>query len=338
MLYEAPIFFEKNRVFRVYSGGKLLGEFLGDGSDDGNYPEEWVASAVCAMNCKRVSEKEGISKVKDSGMYLDDLFRQYPKEMLGGLKKMGILVKYLDSAIRLPVQAHPDQAFSKTYFDSDFGKEECWIVLATRPGACVYFGFQEGVGRKELERAVQAGETDKNAMVDLLVQYPVAPGDVIFIPAKAAHAIGAGCLILEVQEPTDFTIQPERWCGDYKLTDYEMYLGLQKEVAMECFRFEQERQVKLMPELLLKQKDVKIERLLGPEQTKKFQIKRITCEGGSYMLEHGAAVCCVIQGTGQIIGAGYECRMKQGEYFFLPYAAREKYRITGDLTVIECFV
>ena len=49
------------------------------------------------------------------------------------------------------------------------------------------------------------------------------------------HAIGAGCLLLEVQEPSDFTVQPERWCGDYKLSDNEMYLGLDKDTAMECF-------------------------------------------------------------------------------------------------------
>jgi hypothetical protein len=49
------------------------------------------------------------------------------------------------------------------------------------------------------------------------------------------HAIGCGCLLLEVQEPTDFTIQPERWCGEYKLSDREMYLGLDREKALECF-------------------------------------------------------------------------------------------------------
>lgn len=52
------------------------------------------------------------------------------------------------------------------------------------------------------------------------------------------RAIGAGCLILEVQEPTDFTIQPEHWCGEYHLNDQEMYLGLDKDTALDCFRFD----------------------------------------------------------------------------------------------------
>jgi mannose-6-phosphate isomerase len=35
-----PIFFERNRVFRVYKGGKLFHDFFGDEETDGNFPEE----------------------------------------------------------------------------------------------------------------------------------------------------------------------------------------------------------------------------------------------------------------------------------------------------------
>ena len=50
MFYNEPIFFEKNRVYRVYTGGKLFSTFFGDDSEDCNYPEEWVASSVKALN------------------------------------------------------------------------------------------------------------------------------------------------------------------------------------------------------------------------------------------------------------------------------------------------
>ena len=36
-----PIFFEKNRVGRVYTGGALFADFFGDDSTDGFEPEEW---------------------------------------------------------------------------------------------------------------------------------------------------------------------------------------------------------------------------------------------------------------------------------------------------------
>ena len=83
----------------------------------------------------------------------------------------------------------------------------------------------------------QINNAVKSAMERLLNRIPVKTGDVYFIPAKAVHAIGAGCLILEVQEPTDFTIQPERWCGDYHLNDNEMYIGLSKEDALGVFDY-----------------------------------------------------------------------------------------------------
>ena len=43
-----PIFFEKNRVFRVYLGGKLFSDFFGDDSEDSFYPEEWICSSTKA--------------------------------------------------------------------------------------------------------------------------------------------------------------------------------------------------------------------------------------------------------------------------------------------------
>ena len=40
MFYDKPIFFEQNRVYRVYTGGKLFAGFFGDSSEDSFYPEE----------------------------------------------------------------------------------------------------------------------------------------------------------------------------------------------------------------------------------------------------------------------------------------------------------
>ncbi|MBQ3038355.1 MAG: class I mannose-6-phosphate isomerase, partial [Clostridia bacterium] len=237
MFYKKPIFFEQNRVFRVYTGGKLMGKFLGKNFEDDFYPEEWVCSAVRAMNEGSTDIYEGVSKIEGEDLYFNDAINKYKKEILGDADNVKILVKYLDSAIRLPVQAHPTKAFSREYFNSDHGKEESWYILDTRPNACVYFGFKEGITKEKFMDAIEKSETDKTVMEDLLVRHEVKKGDVIFIPANTVHAIGAGCLILEVQEPTDFTVQPERWCGDYKLSDYQMYLGLDKEVSMKCFDF-----------------------------------------------------------------------------------------------------
>ena len=120
MFYNEPIFFEKNRVFRIYTGGKLFSDFFGDDSTDGYYPEEWVASSVKALNEGSTDEYEGVSKIKGTDLYLSDATEKYRAEILGEREDIGILTKILDSAIRLPVQAHPDKVFSEKYFSSKY--------------------------------------------------------------------------------------------------------------------------------------------------------------------------------------------------------------------------
>ena len=48
-------------------------------------------------------------------------------------------------------------------------------------------------------------------VTEVLCDYPVAPGDVFFIPAGRIHAIGAGCFVAEIQQTSDIT---------YRIYDY----------------------------------------------------------------------------------------------------------------------
>jgi len=53
-LLRNPVFFEPNRVWRCYRGGKVLDEFLGaPAGTDANFPEEWLCSATRAENGER---------------------------------------------------------------------------------------------------------------------------------------------------------------------------------------------------------------------------------------------------------------------------------------------
>lgn len=339
MIYDSPIFFEKNRVFRVYKGGALFDKFFADGSVDGDFPEEWLASAVTALNIPPRAQKEGVSITKPDGIYFDDAIKRFPYEMLGETKKLEVLTKILDSAIRLPVQAHPDKEFSMRHFNSPHGKEECWLILETRPNACVYFGFKDGVTREDFERAIELSDKGiSDSMEKLLCRYEVKKGDVIYIPANTVHAIGAGCLILEVQEPTDFTIQPERFCGEYKLSDREMYLGLDKGDALDCFEFKPSSQVKLSPIVLEQSNSVKYEELVGKAQTDSFCLRRITLDSGEYPAHKSACVYVVLSGSGRIKSADYSKDIKQGDCFFMPHMAAESKRfyIEGACELVEC--
>ena len=338
-MINSPIFFEKNRVARVYTGGKLLGDFLDDGSSDGFYPEEWIASAVRAINKGSDDPKEGVSKPIGSDLYFDELLIHNKYEMLGPRGKLRILVKYLDSAIRLPAQAHPDKEFSRAHFHSEYGKTESWIILGTRENARIFFGFKDGVDEKAFRQAIADNEFDKDAMEKLMKSISPKVGDVFLVPAKTVHAIGAGCLILEVQEPTDFTIQPERWCGDYKLSDDEMYLGIAPDDAVKCFGFGEQPSAKVEPKTVYEEKGVTVECLIDRTLTPCFVINRIKCDGGSYPMnvKDSYAVYIVTAGEGEIIGEDYRHSLRQGDYFFLPYASMGQFAVQGSLEIVECY-
>ena len=337
MFYNYPVFFEKNRVFRVYKGGKLFADFFSDDSQDGNYPEEWVVSSVHALNDGSTDEYEGISKIKDSDLYLSDAMKNYKKEMLGDADDIGVLTKILDSAIRLPVQAHPDKPFSKKYFNSCYGKEESWYILATRPGGKVFYGFKDGVTIEQFEQAIKESEESKTVMEDLLESFEVKPGDVIYIPAKMVHAIGAGCLLLEVQEPSDFTVQPERWCGEYRLSDNEMYLGLTKEQAMECFDINKKFPIPLEPKTFFESDTLCYQSLIDDRMTETFTVRRIRLSGGNFLLDKGCTIYVVTEGSGKITADGYEKEITKGDYFLVPEIIKNKFTLTGDMTVVECY-
>lgn len=338
-----PVFFEKNRVFRVYLGGKLFSDFFGDDSEDCFYPEEWVCSSTRALNEGSTDIHEGISKIKDTDIYFDELLKDEKELTLGDRESLDVLVKGLDSAIRLPVQAHPDKAFSRAHFNSDFGKAESWVVLATRENACIYFGFKDGVTEEDLRKAVEDSETDKTAMEKLLNRIPVKPGDVYFIPAKAVHAIGYGCLILEVQEPTDFTIQPERWCGDYKLSDHQMYLTLDKETALSVFDYSYnlervKKECKKTPEIIYENKGCKKESLISKNDTPCFSVERYIINNGETEFLPSPCIYVVTDGCGTLTGDGYRRDVKKGDYFFMPFSCNGKIKAKseGTLTIAAC--
>lgn len=342
MNFELPIFFKRNRVFRVYKGGMLFHDFLGDAKEDNNYPEEWICSKVKAINDGHNDPLEGIS-ISEDGTPFSELINNNKNEMLGNRNDLGVLVKYLDSAIRLPMQVHPTREFSKKNFNSPYGKAEAWLILGTREDACIYLGFNREVSEEEFRNAVKESESNPNIMTSFVNKIPVKPGDVFFVNAGVIHAIGAGCLILETQEPTDFTIQPEYWCGDYHLNNKEMYLGLESDIALSCFNYQlYGKQVvdkaRKLPTVISNENNVIIESLISSNDTPCFTMTRYIINNSECSLKESASIWIVSDGEGIVYSTNYERKIKKGDYFFLPYAANNKIFVHSDksITIICC--
>lgn len=341
-LARSPIFFERNRVARTYTGGKLFADFFGDDGLDNHYPEEWIASPVKAINKGRTDPKEGVSVIRGTDIYFDDFLKSHKRQLIGAREKFDVLVKMLDSAIRLPVQAHPDKAFSRKHLSSNYGKTECWLVIATRENAKLYFGFSREVTPEEFSRAVERSIDGGDAFTHMLNEISATPGDCFFIPGSVIHAIGAGCLILELQEPTDFVVQPEYWCGDYLHEEREMYMGLGKELALSMFDYSSfgesvVSKYRVGSAITEQKPGVKKERFIDEKITDCFGLNKITIRNGQAVLNQAPAIYVVSCGEGRLEGNDYLAQLKKGDYFFLPYAANEKYCITsGGMELFEC--
>ncbi len=116
-----------------------------------------------------------------------------------------ILIKYIDAMENLSVQVHPDDAFANAH-EGDNGKTEMWYIVDADEHAGIYCGFTRDVTRKEFLAKVQDGTVE-----ELLNFIPVKKGDCYLIEAGTVHAIGAGCVICEIQQSSNVT---------YRVYDY----------------------------------------------------------------------------------------------------------------------
>lgn len=339
-LAREPLFFELNRVFRIYLGGLQYADLRGEKAEDTLFPEEWIASKVKAINPKYFGERDGVSVIKGTDIFFDD-FLQEEKELLLGNRKYDCLVKYLDSAIRLPVQVHPTKDFSKKHFNSEYGKTEAWLVIATRPNAKIYFGFNKYIGKDKFSALEEESLENKDVMRTILNGVEAHVGDMYLIPGGLIHAIGEGCTIVEVQEPTDFTIQPENWCGDYKISEEEKYIGLDKSTALDCFDYNLvgEKAInlaKIAPKVVINTPCYVKEELITYKDTTCFAENRHILKGGSFVMDYAPSVYICLEGEAVVKGENYSQKIGKGDYFFLPYVAEGKFSVEGNAVLIEC--
>lgn len=245
---------QPNRVRRSYAGGSRIDAFcrLGanvaapsaetDGPAAGSSqgaaqprPEDWLASTVQAFNGTYEIEGEGLGRLED-GRLVKDVFGSLP-----------ILVKLLDSDERLTVQAHPSVPCARRLFNSPVGKTESWYFLpGTIPDACVYLGFKPGITRAAWERAVREAIDApsprpgvETGVLSLLHRIPVSAGDFVFVEGGVPHAIGAGCFMVELQEPSDLIVVAERFTpSGRRIPDVKINGGVGWDAMFDVYEYE----------------------------------------------------------------------------------------------------
>ena len=172
-----------------------------------------MASDVIAETWECSTHPDGVSVVASGewmGRPLDELLKEHPEylgEHANGATELPVLVKLIDADRDLSVQVHPDDEFARANEGGQNGKTEMWYVMDADPDSRIAYGLHHTIGREEFREAIGRGTVER-----YLQMVPARKNDLFFIRPGTIHAIGAGCLVAEIQQSSNLT---------YRLYDYD---------------------------------------------------------------------------------------------------------------------
>lgn len=310
-------------AWRTYRGGAMIKQYQGQkDAEDTFYPEDWISSFVEAKN-KNYVKNEGITRVLYNGA--ERLINEVvePSDFGEGRTDSGVLIKFLDAAERLGIQVHPTKDYAKKFFNSTYGKTECWHILGTRnigEPACIYLGFKEYV-TKELWKELFEKQ-DIKGMLSAMHRFEVKEGDTVLVTGGTPHAIGAGCFLLEIQEPSDYTMRTEKvtLAGDI-LTPMQIHYGVGEEKMLYCFDYTPKSEKQIRESLFLKpredQENPNITHLVTYNDTSCFALEQITAK--EINLKKSSFITVIATADNGIMEYdGGDFKMNRGDKYFIP--------------------
>lgn len=346
--------FTANRVWRTYTGGKILDQMEQKPQpEDSHFPEDWIGSTTQAINPDREHIVEGLSHamVGDESIRFDELIASDPSYFLGaqhtnayGENPM-LLVKFLDSSVRLHFQAHPTAEFAKEHLDSDHGKAEGYYILDVREGTepYVYVGFQHPPARADFKEMIETQNIE--AIEACFEKVPVKPGDCLFIPGGSPHAIGEGILMVEIMEPSDWAVRFEFTKAGYTMPEEARFMKRGLDFCMDVFDFTQ-LSVPQAIEKFCQQSKVSHqysessfqETLIDENITDKFVVKKSTIKGSVEKVESDFYIGIVVDGECSIEIDSESTQLKKLDRFFCP-AGIDSATIHAEtgVEILECY-
>lgn len=298
-------------------GGTDLRERYSMNCDYDYIAEAWVMSAHAAGKSIVAS---GRHKGVDFARYIDMVGKASLGWKCSPLQAFPLLVKFIDAKENLSVQVHPDDDYALGN-ENEYGKNEMWYVVDSKPGSGLYLGFKSDVTPEEVKERIA-----NNTILDILNYVETKPGEVYYIPAGTVHAIGAGNLILEIQQSSNVT---------YRLFDFDRIdkfgnkrdLNVDKAMAvMNYSRYQNEASTDNSGDALVcscKYFESSVHNV--------SESKEITLDDSRF------AGLVVIDGHGTASIGTYAVDVKAGEAYFIP-ANGGKLKFEGNMTVLMCGV
>jgi mannose-6-phosphate isomerase len=284
-----PLVFEPIFMERVWGGRRL----------ESLYGKHLPSAALIGESWEIVDRPEAQSVVHEGplrGKTLHQLWSEHRETVFGkapDAPRFPILAKLLDAQENLSLQVHPPVAIAAKLGGES--KSELWYVVDAAPKARLFAGVKKGSIREVFQKAVEEGKVE-----DHIHALDVAAGDAIFLPSGRLHALGAGNLLVEIQENSDTTYRVYDWNRVKKgSAPRQMHI----EQAMQCIDFDDREPALLQPvgESLLRHELFEIDKWF-------LHGEREIADAGRF-----AIVVCL---TGELKCAGRQ--FKPGDFFLVP--------------------
>ncbi len=249
-----PLTFDPIFMERIWGGRRLESEFHKTLPPNVRIGESWEIA-------DRPEAQSVVAKGPLHGITLHELWTEH-REIFGeapktareapALPRFPLLIKLLDAHEKLSLQVHPPENVASRLGGEP--KSEFWYVAAAEPDAKLFLGFREAIARDQFEEALRTGTA-----ADCVHRIHVKPGDAAFLPAGRFHAVGAGCLLVEVQQTSDTTYRVFDW---NRIDDTGKSRQLHIDQALQSINFDDIQPHLLQPqgELLLKDKLFEIQK------------------------------------------------------------------------------
>jgi len=290
-----PLIFQPIFMERVWGGRRL----------EALYGKRLPPAVRVGESWEIVDRPEAQSVVHEGplrGLTLHALWRKHREPIFGnvpdgpsrtGISRFPILAKLLDAQENLSLQVHPPAAIAPELGGEP--KSEFWYIADATPKAEIFAGLKKGSTRGAFVKALKQGKPDSHAH-----QIFVRAGDAIFLPSGRLHAVGAGNLIVEIQQNSDTTYRVYDWDRMKKGgTARTMHIA----EALQCIDFSDREPSLLKPagESLVRHSFFDVEKWL-------VRSEREIAPRGSF-----AIVVCL---TGALECAGL--KFKPGDFFLVP--------------------
>ncbi len=220
-----PLAFEPIFIERMWGGRRLESEFHKKLPPQKRIGESWEI----------VDRSETQSVVAGGplrGKTLHELWTQHREEIFGDVPetpRFPLLIKILDAQQKLSLQVHPPENVASRLGGEP--KSEFWYVTVADPDAELFLGFSEPITRERFEERLRDG-----TLIDHVHRIAVEAGDAVFLPAGRVHAVGAGNLLIEIQQNSDTTYRVFDWNRTDPATGTKRDLHVEQ--AIQCIDFE----------------------------------------------------------------------------------------------------